>query len=268
MQQKNLLELKNKGYTVIKNMFDSEQIKKWKELVAVIEKEVILEWAGIKNKKKDDAYSSVVYKENNHPYMLRCTGKLQTKTEGLEIIKYFENEFRKINDDVRFIKDRIINQKKDYQGLLPHQDNPSSFHHTITNEFYSSYISLTDTSEKSGCIWVEDIQPKRTSSLNYCDDGCAAGKTCSCLSLKITPIDIKTYKGHNMIPIELKSGDCLMFDGYLLHGTAANMTDNIRQTLIFGYGALSKNLQNNSNILKDCRIPQSNDAKSLGDKVK
>jgi len=268
MEQKNLLELQNKGYTVIKNMFDHEQIKKWKSTVSAIEKEVILEWAGVKNKKIDDAYSSIVYKDANGPYMLRCTGKLQTRPEGVELIKHFEDEFRKINDDVRFIKDRVINQKKDYQGLLPHQDNPSSFHHTITNEFYSAYVSLTDTTEQGGCLWVEDIEPKRTESLKYCDDGCASGKSCACLQMKITPTDIKIYKGHNMVPIELKTGDCLMFDGWLLHGTAANMTDNIRQTLIFGYGVLPKHLQNNKNILKDCRIPQSNDAITLGDTLK
>lgn len=231
-------QIKDKGYTIIRGLFSENKIESWRELVKHIEKEVILEQAHIKKADPDRQYSSILYTENKKPYMLRCTGKLVTRPEGRELIKYFEDHFRKINDDVRFIKDRIINQKKDYQGLLPHQDNPSSVHEKITNEFYSAYVSLTDTTEQSGCLWVEDIQPKRTTSLEYCRDGCASGKTCKCLTMKITPTDIKVFNGHNMVPVELQTGDCIMFDGWLLHGTAANMTDSIRQTLIFGYGAV------------------------------
>lgn len=268
MEEKILLDLKNKGYAVIKNLFDTTTINEWKTLVSDIEKEVLLEWAGVKQKDANDASATIVYKENNKPYMLRCTGKLQTRPEGRKIISYFEKEFRKINDDIRFIKDRIINQKKDYQGLLPHQDNPSSFHHKLTNEFYSAYVSLTDTSEQGGCLWVEDIQPKRTASLDYCNDGCASGNKCKCLSMKITPTDIRIYKGHNMVPIELKTGDCLIFDGWLLHGTAANMVDHLRQTLIFGYGVLPKELLNNNEIFRQYQSTHTVDHSMIGDTVK
>ena len=264
----NLQELKKKGYTVIKNLLTVEDVNAWKTLIKEIEKEVVLETTGIKKSNPNEFIEPNVVLEGKKPFMFKCNGKIQTRPEGVELIKYFENKFREINDDVRFIKDRIITQKQDYPAFLPHQDNPSSVHEEITNEFYSAYVSLTDTTEQGGCLWVEDIEPKRTESLKYCDDGCASGKTCACLQMKITPTDIKTYKGHNMIPIELKTGDCLMFDGWLLHGTAANMTDSIRQTLIFGYGVLPKNLQNNKNILKDCRIPQSTDAIALGDTLK
>lgn len=237
---KNLNELDAKGYTVIKNFLDDNAVKEYKSLVADIEKEVILERLGVKNNKDDRVTTSEVYMEGKKPYMLRVTGKLITRPQGRELINYFEEQFRKINKNIRFLKDRVINQKKDYQGLLPHQDNSASFHHEVTNEFYSSYISLSDTNEKNGCLWVEDIQPKRTNSLGYCDTGCASGKTCHCLALKITPTDMITFKGHNMVPVELDTGDCIMFDGYLLHGTAANLTDTIRQTLIFGYGVVSE----------------------------
>lgn len=237
---KHLQEIKQKGYTVIKNFLEKDKIEKYTKLVADIEKEVILERVGVKKSKDDRVTSAEVYMEGKKPYMLRVTGKLITRPEGQELIKYFEDQFKRINDNIRFLKDRVINQKKDYQGLLPHQDNSASFHKEVTNEFYSAYISLSDTTEQNGCLWVEDIQPKRTESLGYCDTGCASGEACHCLALKITPTDMMTFKGHKMVPIELLTGDCIMFDGYLLHGTAANLTNNIRQTLIFGYGVLEE----------------------------
>jgi len=249
LEQSHIQQIKDKGYTVIKGLFkDPKKIEEWKSLIEAIQKEVILETKGIREKDESHTYSSLVFKDNGRPYMLRCTNKLVTRPEGRDLIKYFEDEFRKINDDVRFIKDRIINQKKDYQGLLPHQDNSSSMHAKITNEFYSAYVSLTDTNEQNGCLWVEDITPKRDSSLGYCEQGCATGKTCKCVAMKITPTDMKVFNGHNMVPVPLQTGDCIMFDGWLLHGTAANLSDEIRQTLIFAYGAVRQEDKDENDI--------------------
>ena len=250
----NLQELKKKGYTVIKNLLTVEDVNAWKTLIKEIEKEVVLETTGIKKSNPNEFIEPNVVLEGKKPFMFKCNGKIQTRPEGVELIKYFENKFREINDDVRFIKDRIITQKQDYPAFLPHQDNPSSVHEEITNEFYSAYVSLTDTTEQGGCLWVEDIEPKRTTSLEYCRDGCASGNTCKCFPMKITATDIKTYRGHNMVPIELKTGDCIMFDGWLLHGTATNTSGVVRQTLIFGYGAVRQEDKDTTNVYKKYMI--------------
>ena len=249
----NLQELREKGYTVIKNLLTMDDVNIWKEIIKQIEKEVVLEHAGLKKLDPDEFIEPKVYLEGKKPYMIKCNGKVSTRPQGKILNKFFENEFRKINDDVRFIKDRIINQKKDYPAFLPHQDNPSSVHEQITNEFYSAYVSLTDTSEQSGCLWVEDMSPKRSSSLEYCRDGCAAGNSCKCFGMKITATDMRVFKGHNMVPVELQSGDCIMFDGWLLHGTATNTSDVTRQTLIFGYGAMRQEDKDTKNVYKKYR---------------
>jgi len=143
-----------------------------------------------------------------------------------------------LEPNMTFMYDKFMNQKKGYQGHAPHQDNAVGKNAKHTNKIYSAYVSLSDTDENNGCLWVEDINPKRTTSLKYCDSGCVAGNVCFCSNVKLLPIDMKNWKGHNLVPLPMKKGDCVFFDGWVLHGTAANLGEHVRQTMIFHCGVL------------------------------
>jgi hypothetical protein len=236
METKHFVELQDKGYTIIRNYISYQEVLEWKKLWKEVEIQAMLEDRGIK--KFDEKGSASIYVEDGKPYVFKTQNVIRRTTKGKEYIQKFENELMNIHPNIRFIKDRFMNQKTNYQGHLPHQDVPANIHRHITNEWYTVYISLTDTNEENGGLWVEDISPKRTTALEYCADGCANGKKCLCQNGKIMPFDIKSYKGHNMIPVDLKIGDVIIFDGWVLHGTAANLSNETRQTLMLTYGKL------------------------------
>ena len=235
LEQSHFTDLKNTGYTVIKNSIDINKVQAWKALWPTIEKQALLEQHGLK-KYENTGLADIFRDKENKEYVWKAQNILRRLNEGKKIIAQLENEFKKIHPNIRFIKDRFMNQRPNYHGHLPHQDNSAGCHDMISNEWYTVYTSLSNTNEESGCLWVEDIEPKRTKSLKFCDSGCAKGNACLCTIGKVMPYDIKLYQGHKMIPLNLKEGDSVIFDGWVLHGTAANLSENTRQTLMFTFG--------------------------------
>ena len=227
-----------KGYSVAENYLNLDEVASWQNNWNDIQKRALLEEYKIKEINKNDMPNyNVVYKEDNN-YVWKSTGKIKETTEGKILIDKILSDLQTINPNIEFMYDKFINQKKDYQGHAPHQDNAVGKNESHTQELYSAYISLTDTNEESGCLWVENADPKRQDSLKYCDTGCVAGNDCFCSNIKLLPTDMKRWKGHELIPLPLKKGDCVFFDGWVLHGTASNLSQNIRQTMIFHYGVM------------------------------
>ena len=224
------------GFVLIKNDLSSEEVAQWKSIVPQIKKKAILD--EYYPKKESTKGSNIFSDDEEKFYLWKSQNILQEFDIGKKYIDRYLKILQNIHPNMRFIKDRFMNQKKNYQGHLPHQDNSASGHRQITDRWYTVYTSLTNTDIDSGCIWIEDIPNKRTDSLGMCDEGCAKGKSCSCINIKVMPFDIANYKGYKMKPVELKEGDTIIFDGWVLHGTAANLSDTIRQTLMFTYGIL------------------------------
>jgi ectoine hydroxylase-related dioxygenase (phytanoyl-CoA dioxygenase family) len=235
LKQSHFTDLKNKGYTVIKNSIDVNEVQAWKDLWKDVEKQAILESRGVKTYENKGFYN-ILRDENDREYVWKTQNILRRFDRGKKIIEKLENQFKKIHPNFRFIKDRCMNQRANYHGHLPHQDLSAGSHSMFADEWYTVYISLSDTDEYSGCLWVEDVQTRRTESLKLCDSGCASGNTCFCTKVKVMPDDIKLYQGHKMIPLNLKEGDSVIFDGWVLHGTAANLSEKTRQTLMFTFG--------------------------------
>ena len=247
MESTHFVELQDKGYTIVRNHLNQNEISEWKDLWPKIEKESLLSAKGIK-KIKEPIYSDI-FDDEGKPYVWKTQNSILRLDKGIETIEKYEKILqRNINKNVRFVKDRFMNQKTNYLGHLPHQDLATGCHRNISDKWYTLYISLTDTDVNSGCLWVEDITPKRTSRLGYCDEGCVNGKECLCTSIKVMPVDIKEYKGHNLIPIDLKAGDLIVFDGWLLHGTACNLSNDTRQTLMFTYAQLREEDLDRDNV--------------------
>ena len=247
MELNHFVELQDKGYTVIRNHLNQNEISEWKSLWRRIEKESLLSAKGIK-KYAESSFSDIL-DDNGKPYVWKTQNSIKKLDKGIKTIKKYEEILQNnINKNIKFVKDRFMNQKTNYLGHLPHQDLAAGCHTTISNKWYTMYISLTDTDENSGCLGVENTHPKRTSRLGYCDEGCVNGKACLCTSIKVMPYDIKGYKGHNLVPIDLKAGDLIVFDGWLLHGTACNLSNDTRQTLMFTYAELREEDLDRDNV--------------------
>lgn len=231
-------DLLQKGFALKKDYIDSQQIEFWQNKWHDIQKQAVLEEYGIKQSKKESMPNyNVIYKQDKN-YVWKATGKIKDTHEGKTLIGKILDDLKDIDSNIEFMYDKFMNQKVGYQGHAPHQDNAVGKNEYHTDRLFSAYISLSDTDEESGCLWVEDQRPKRTHSLKYCDDGCVSGNECFCSNIKLLPIDMKNWKGHNLVPLPMKKGDCVFFDGWVLHGTAANLGNHIRQTMIFHCGVL------------------------------
>ena len=233
-----LQNLLQKGYAVAENYIDPNDVenftKEWEE----IQKQALLEEYGIRSKENSDMPNyNVVYKQDKN-YVWKSTGKIKNTVNGRKLIDKVLNDLRKIEPNISFMYDKFMNQKSGYQGHAPHQDNAVGNNEQKADKIYSAYVSLSDTDEQSGCLWVEDVQSKRITSLEYCKEGCVSGNACFCSNIKLLPIDMKNWRGHNLIPLPLKKGDCVFFDGWVLHGTASNLSENIRQTMIIHCGLI------------------------------
>lgn len=230
--------LVKKGYSIAQNYIDSQEVEHWQQIWTDIQKRALLEEYGVKDRKASIMPNyNIVYKQDKN-YVWKATGKIKDTNKGKILIDKILQDLREIDTSINFMYDKFMNQKSNYQGHAPHQDNAVGKNEYHTNKLYSAYISLSNTNEESGCLWVEDTYPKRSESLKYCDSGCVSGNTCFCQQIKLLPMDIKNWKGHNLVPLPLKKGDCVFFDGWVLHGTAANLSENTRQTMIFHCGVI------------------------------
>ena len=156
---------------------------------------------------------------------------IQTK-QGRDFIDRGAKLLQSIKPNLVFFKEKFIIQAPGMSGLLPHQDNSAVFHEDIAKAYYVIYIALTPTTEEGGCLFIEDLPKKRIKNLEMCGQGCVQLNTeCACAAAGIEPKDIKNYKGYNLKPFPMSAGDCIIMDGWLLHGTALNNRDSFRKTL-------------------------------------
>ncbi|MFC4213599.1 phytanoyl-CoA dioxygenase family protein [Pedobacter lithocola] len=91
------------------------------------------------------------------------------------------------------------------------------------------WIAIDDASVQNGCLWVIPqsqkpgyIMPRAENSSNEYAD--------------VDTIDVSSYPSEDIIPLAAKRGDVVFFNGYLLHSSLRNKTDdNFRTALVNHY---------------------------------
>ena len=234
-------ELKSIGYCKIENFLSSEQIKEldnnWNSILSTAIKQQVRDELLHQNVAKNS--TSELYKKDGKWDLWKSHYILIQSELGRKYIKAVESLMQQINPDLIYMKDRIMNQGPETKGHMPHQDTSSGqdafYEKFTTGELYTMYISLTDTNQDNGCLWLEETTQRRSNRLGYCDNGCVKGNTCLCTNWEHKSEKIKFYNGHIMKPMPQKSGDAVIFDGYALHGTGKNITNTTRKTVLIMY---------------------------------
>lgn len=247
ISEKHLSELKSLGYCKIENFLNEDQLKEINDSWNNIKGEAIKEKIYSQHKQHKTTISSNIYKKDGK-WNLWKSHYILIRTEiGKKYIKGMETLMHKINPDLIFFKDKIMNQGPETKGHRPHQDTSSGdygfYEKFTTGELYTMYISLTDTNIDNGCLWLEDIKERRSNRLGFCDEGCVGGNPCLCTNWEYTSENIRFYNGHVMKSIPQKSGDAVIFDGYALHGTGKNITNDTRKTMLIMYAVPKEEYQ-------------------------
>ncbi|MGL4630168.1 MAG: phytanoyl-CoA dioxygenase family protein, partial [Leadbetterella sp.] len=100
---------------------------------------------------------------------------------------------------------------------------------TRDKSLVGAWIAIDDATVENGCLWIIPgsqksgyIMPRvENKSTEYAD---------------IDTIDISNYPKESVIPVEVKSGSVVFFNGYTLHSSQRNKTENnFRSALVNHY---------------------------------
>ena len=200
-------QLKKNGFTKINNFVTKKKINLLKKLVEkYFKKNQHIKYNGVPKRDKDD---KIIYNLQNKNYEFI---KIITRRHLLNIAKYFLNDpyYRFIDNKYPNFNLLYFNARSSGKKLDLHIDSHIPFKGKKTNVM-QFLILLEDSNIQNGCTSV------------------VPGTH---LSGKFT--DRKTKK---IIPLTGNSGDLLIWDSRLWHGTYENKTNKTRWAIVATFGA-------------------------------
>ncbi|WP_103068003.1 phytanoyl-CoA dioxygenase family protein [Aquimarina sediminis] len=125
-----------------------------------------------------------------------------------------------LGDDMELDFDMLINK-------APHTDTPTPWHQDAAywidlpdKRAVSCWIALDNVNEDNGCMWFLPVQNQQVLKHNNLPNGgalyCETDTT-------------------NAVPVPLKIGGCTFHDGFTLHFSRGNTTNNQRRALIMNF---------------------------------
>ena len=111
-------------------------------------------------------------------------------------------------------------------GFGWHQDSPYWVHASDdVDRLPNVYIALDDANERNGCLCAIRASHKRGCLPGTSDGGQLGGFF----------TDPKLFEQADRVALEMRAGTVVFFDPHLVHGSAANPTDQPRRALIYTY---------------------------------
>lgn len=124
-------------------------------------------------------------------------------------------------DDMLLFKDKINYKLPGANGFKPHLDAPA-YDHIATIEHTTANFAVDPATIENGCIYVVPKSHKM-------DVGLSNGGA----------IDAQWEASHEWIPVELDSGDLLLFGSHLAHRSAPNNSSKQRGSVYATYHTVS-----------------------------
>ncbi len=112
------------------------------------------------------------------------------------------------------------------QGQSWHQDE--YFIPTRDKSLVGAWIAIDDATVDNGCLWIipgshkpGSIKPRiKNNNSDYAD---------------LETLDISKYSEDNIIPVEVKKGTVIFFNGYVFHSSLQNKTSNKFRTALVNH---------------------------------
>lgn len=132
-----------------------------------------------------------------------------------------------ISPNVKCMQSMLFVKGPGKAGQAWHQDE--FYIPTRDKSLVGVWIAIDDATVENGCLWIIPgsqkpgyIMPRIASDSNEYAD--------------VDTIDVSRYNKEDIIPVEVKSGSVVFFNGYLLHSSLRNKTaDNFRTALVNHY---------------------------------
>ena len=132
-----------------------------------------------------------------------------------------------VSDNVKCMQSMLFVKAPGKAGQAWHQDE--YFIPTRDRSLIGAWIAIDDATVDNGCLWIIPgshqpgyIHPRiANDSSEYAD---------------VDTIDVSRYDQDNIVPVEVKSGSVVFFNGYVLHSSQRNKTsDHFRTALVNHY---------------------------------
>ncbi|CAL1517918.1 phytanoyl-CoA dioxygenase family protein [Chitinophaga sp. MM2321] len=132
-----------------------------------------------------------------------------------------------VSPNVKCMQSMLFVKGPGKAGQAWHQDE--FYIPTRDKSLIGVWIAIDDASIENGCLWIIPgshkpgyIMPRVDNDSNEYAD--------------VDTIDVSSYKQEEIIPVEVKSGSVIFFNGYLLHSSMRNKTTaNFRTALVNHY---------------------------------
>jgi ectoine hydroxylase-related dioxygenase (phytanoyl-CoA dioxygenase family) len=221
-------QLKEKGYIVIKNFFTKKQVK---ELLKSYEKNIDYCNSLMSSSKKNSLDKKYLYLEKKNKNL---------KSKSYDLSKYHPSLFQLATDKkLMTILESVFKETffLDFPQIRI-DDNKNSFMLPMHQEIFGQmsrklltlWCPLTDVSKKNGTLTIQSDSHKMG----------VLGHEFIYLNNRQHHAVKKKYINKKKIKyFNLKSGDIVLFDPYLIHGTGKNFSNKIRWTFIARYNAIS-----------------------------
>jgi len=132
-----------------------------------------------------------------------------------------------VSPNVKCMQSMLFVKGPGKAGQAWHQDE--FYIPTRDKSLIGAWIAIDDASIENGCLWIIPgshipgyIMPRvKNNSHEYAD---------------VDTVDVSGYKQEEIIPVEVKSGTVIFFNGYVLHSSRRNKTaNNFRTALVNHY---------------------------------
>jgi phytanoyl-CoA hydroxylase len=234
---------KTNGYLVVPDLLDASEIKKLKTETAAIFRGERGAVDGMLPVQPDESDAEVLkkYVAIHFPHKIS-----KTLYEFLFNAKIVEILTAIVGPDVKCMQSMLFVKAPGKAGQSWHQDE--YYIPTRDKSLVGAWIAIDDASKDNGCLWIIPGRPgfmmKRVPNSNteFAD---------------VDTIDISAIE-NQMIPVEVKSGSVVFFNGYTLHSSRRNhTTDNFRTALVNHYMSAESMLpwdqDGKLELTEDCR---------------
>jgi len=217
---KQINDYKETGYLVIPDLFSKEEIAKLRE-----------ETADIFRGKRGKVEGMIDVDENiSNEEVLKKYVAIHFPHKISEVIH--QALFHKgvvdvltgiVGPDVKCMQSMLFVKGPGKAGQSWHQDE--FYIPTRDKSLVGVWIAIDDASVENGCLWIipgrpNFIMPRGINNSNEYAD--------------VDTIDVSAYES-NKIPVEVKSGSVVFFNGYTLHSSQRNKTDDCFRTALVNH---------------------------------
>lgn len=151
--------------------------------------------------------SSLIYRYLSHPAIIDMLKQL-------------------VSPDLKCMQSMLFVKAPGKAGQSWHQDE--YYIPTRDKSLTGVWIAIDDATIGNGCLWIipgshrpgHIMQRVPNNSDEYAD---------------VDMADVSAYKDRQMIPVEVKSGSVVFFNGYTLHSSLRNRTDNCFRTALVNH---------------------------------